>query len=466
MKRYKLETHSKKILADTLSPVSIYLKIRDKFPNSILLESSDYHGNENSFSYICFNPIANIKIQSKSLTKSYPDQTKKQYEIDYKDVTSEIQKFTEEFQINEDKSYKFIYNGLFGYTSYDAVKYFESIEISNKKNSLKIPEIQYSIFQNIIAINHFKNEAFLFAHCYKNKNNIEAIHQLITKDRYATFNFETSGEISSNLTDEEFIEMVNIAKKHCQRGDVFQLVLSRRFEQSFKGDDFNVYRALRNVNPSPYLFYFDYGNFKIFGSSPEAQLILKDKKAEIHPIAGTFPRSGDDMDDAKFAQKLINDEKENSEHVMLVDLARNDLSRHCSKVEVENYKEIQFFSHVIHLVSKVCGKIKNNISSMQIVADTFPAGTLSGAPKFKAMELIEKYEKTNRSFYGGAIGFMDFKGNYNHAIMIRTFLSCNQELHWQAGAGIVTKSSPNKELEEVYNKLGALKKAIKIGENI
>ena len=355
---------------------------------------------------------------------------------------------------------------MFGYTSYDAVKYFESIEISDKKNSLKIPEIQYSVFQNIIAINHFKNEAFLFAHCYKNKNNIEAIHQLISKDRYATFNFEASGEISSNLTDEEFIEMVNIAKKHCQRGDVFQLVLSRRFEQSFKGDDFNVYRALRNVNPSPYLFYFDYGNFKIFGSSPEAQLILKDKKAEIHPIAGTFPRSGDDMDDAKFAQKLINDEKENSEHVMLVDLARNDLSRHCSKVGVENYKEIQFFSHVIHLVSKVCGIIKNNISSMQIVADTFPAGTLSGAPKFKAMELIEKYEKTNRSFYGGAIGFMDFKGNYNHAIMIRTFLSYNQELHWQAGAGIVTKSSPKKELEEVYNKLGALKKAMKIAENI
>ena len=466
MKRYKLETHSKKILADTLSPVSVYLKIRDKFPNSILLESSDYHGNENSFSYICFNPIANIKIQSKSLTKTYPDQTKKQYEIDYKDVTSEIQKFIKEFEINEDKSYKFIYNGLFGYTSYDAVKYFESIEISDKKNSLKIPEIQYSVFQNIIAINHFKNEAFLFAHCYKNKNNIEAIHQLISKDRYATFNFEASGEISSNLTDEEFIEMVNIAKKHCQRGDVFQLVLSRRFEQSFKGDDFNVYRALRNVNPSPYLFYFDYGNFKIFGSSPEAQLILKDKKAEIHPIAGTFPRSGDDMDDAKFAQKLINDEKENSEHVMLVDLARNDLSRHCSKVGVENYKEIQFFSHVIHLVSKVCGIIKNNISSMQIVADTFPAGTLSGAPKFKAMELIEKYEKTNRSFYGGAIGFMDFKGNYNHAIMIRTFLSYNQELHWQAGAGIVTKSSPKKELEEVYNKLGALKKAMKIAENI
>ena len=466
MKRYKLETFSKKILADTLSPVSVYLKIRDKFPNSILLESSDYHGNENSFSYICFNPIANIKIQSNNLTKSYPDQTKKQYEIDYKDVTAEIQKFTKEFEINEDKSYKFINNGLFGYTSYDAVKYFESIEISDKKNSLKIPEIQYSIFQNIIAINHFKNEAYLFAHCYKNKNNIETIHQLITKDRYATFNFKTSGEISSNLTDEEFIEMVNIAKKHCHRGDVFQLVLSRRFEQAFKGDDFNVYRALRNVNPSPYLFYFDYGNFKIFGSSPEAQLILKDKKAEIHPIAGTFPRSGDDMDDAKFAQKLINDEKENSEHVMLVDLARNDLSRHCSEVGVENYKEIQFFSHVIHLVSKVCGKIKNNISSMQIVADTFPAGTLSGAPKFKAMELIEKYEKTNRSFYGGAIGFMDFKGNYNHAIMIRTFLSCNQELHWQAGAGIVTKSSPDKELEEVYNKLGALKKAIKIGENI
>ncbi len=466
MKTYKLKTHYKKILADTLSPVSIYLKIRDKYPNSMLLESSDYHGNDNSFSYICCNPIASLKIEGNLITKTFPDQTKQNYEISPDKVTQEIDQFTKQFETSETETFKFINNGLFGYTSYNAVKYFETIKISDKDNPIKIPEIQYAVYQNIIAINHFKNEAYIFAHCYKNESNIEALHHIITMDRFAMYDFETTEKISSNLTDEEFKTNVEIAKKHCQRGDVFQLVLSRKFQQGFKGDEFNVYRALRSINPSPYLFYFDYGTFKIFGSSPEAQLVVKNKIAEIHPIAGTFARSGDDMKDTAMAKALVADEKENSEHVMLVDLARNDLSRHCSNVSVENYREIQFFSHVIHLVSKVIGNVRKKINTMQIVADTFPAGTLSGAPKYKAMELIEAYEKTSRGFYGGAIGFMDFKGNYNHAIMIRTFLSKNQQLHWQAGAGIVSKSKPENELQEVYNKLGALTKAIKRAETI
>ena len=466
MKTYKLKTHYKKILADTLSPVSIYLKIRDKFPNSMLLESSDYHGNDNSFSYICCNPIASLKIEGNLLTKTFPDQTKQNYEIRPDKVTQEIDQFTKQFETSEAETFKFINNGLFGYTSYDAVKYFETIEISEKENPVKIPEIQYAVYQNIIAINHFKNEAYIFAHCFKNESNIKALHHIITMDRFAMYNFVTTEKISSNLTDEEFKTNVEIAKKHCQRGDVFQLVLSRKFQQGYKGDDFNVYRALRSINPSPYLFYFDYGTFKIFGSSPEAQLVVKNRTAEIHPIAGTFARSGDDMKDTALAKALVADEKENSEHVMLVDLARNDLSRHCSAVSVENYREIQFFSHVIHLVSKVIGKVRKKTTTMQIVADTFPAGTLSGAPKYRAMELIEAYEKTNRGFYGGAIGFMDFKGNYNHAIMIRTFLSKNQQLHWQAGAGIVSKSIAENELQEVYNKLGALTKAIKRAETI
>ena len=465
-KTYKLKTHYKKILADTLSPVSIYLKIRDKFPNSMLLESSDYHGNDNSFSYICCNPMASIKIHGNTLTKVFPDSTKESYRVENNEVTSEIHQFTTQFEIENDEDFKFINNGLFGYTSYDAVKYFETIDIASKENSIEIPEIQYAIYQNIIAINHFKNEAYIFSHCYEKESNINELHHIITMDRFALYDFETINKIDSNLSDEEFKKHVEIAKTHCQRGDVFQLVLSRKFQQDFKGDDFNVYRALRSINPSPYLFYFDYGNFKIFGSSPEAQLVVKNKKAEIHPIAGTFARTGDDMKDTELAQKLVKDEKENSEHVMLVDLARNDLSRHCTDVIVENYREIQFFSHVIHLVSKVIGTVREKTSTIQIVADTFPAGTLSGAPKYKAMELIEKYEKTSRGFYGGAIGFMDFKGNYNHAIMIRTFLSKNQQLHWQAGAGIVSKSNSDNELQEVYNKLGALTKAIKLAENI
>lgn len=466
MKTFSLYTHYKKILADTITPVSIYLKIRDKFPNSILLESSDYHANDNSFSYICCNPIASIKVKDGLISQTYPDGSSKNNFAESICVVEEINKFTRRFKVDSNDDFKFINNGIFGYTAYDAVKYFEDIEISKKENSIDIPDIYYAVYQNIIAINHFKNEAYIFAHCFDTDNNIDEIHQIIQTRQYASYNFDEKGDIQSNLTDEEYKQHVELAKKHCARGDVFQLVLSKQFSQEFSGDEFNVYRALRSINPSPYLFYFDYGSFKIFGSSPEAQLIVKEGKAEIHPIAGTFKRTGNDLKDAELAEKLINDDKENSEHVMLVDLARNDLSRHGSNVTVENYREVQFFSHVIHLVSKVTGTKNKGADTMQIVADTFPAGTLSGAPKHMAMQLIEKYEKTSRSFYGGAIGFMDFEGNFNHAIMIRTFLSKNHKLFWQAGAGLVAKSSPENELQEVYNKLGALTKAIELAKEI
>jgi len=463
---YQLKTHFKKILADTITPVSIYLKIRDKYPNSILLESSDYHANDNSFSYICCNPIASIKIENEIITQKFPDGSQTISDTRNTDVTNEIHKFTKQFKVDTDTQFKFINNGIFGYTAYDAVKYFEDVDISKKEGSLQIPDIYYAVYQNIIAINHFKNEAYLFAHCFDTKNNVDDILHLIKAKNFASYQFTSQGEISSNLTDEVYKNHVELAKKHCARGDVFQLVLSRKFQQNFKGDEFNVYRALRSINPSPYLFYFDYGNFKIFGSSPEAQLVVNNGQAEIHPIAGTFKRTGDDLKDAKLAEKLVEDAKENAEHVMLVDLARNDLSRNGSEVTVEKYREVQFFSHVIHLVSKVTGKKHDDVSTMQVVADTFPAGTLSGAPKHRAMQLIEDYEKTSRTYYGGAIGFMDFEGNYNHAIMIRTFLSKNHQLHWQAGAGIVSKSNADDELQEVYNKLGALTKAITIAERI
>ena len=464
---HKLTTHSKKIIADTITPVSVYLKIRDKYPNSILLESSDYHANDNNFSYICFNPIASIKVQNNVIEQSFPDGSQTEQIISENTrVPEEIHQFSKRFEVDKKETFKFINNGIFGYTAYDAVRYFEDVEISQKEGSLDIPDIYYAVYQNVIAINHFKNVAYIFSHNYNSENNVDEIHQLIKAKNFTSYSFSTDGEISSNLTDDEYKEHVNLAKKHCARGDVFQLVLSKKFSQGFKGDEFNVYRALRTINPSPYLFYFDYGDFKIFGSSPEAQLIVNKGQAEIHPIAGTFKRTGNDEQDAELAKQLAVDQKENAEHVMLVDLARNDLSRHGSQVKVETYREVQFFSHVIHLVSKVTGKKHENTSTMQVVADTFPAGTLSGAPKHRAMQLIEKYEKTSRSFYGGAIGFMDFEGNFNHAIMIRTFLSKNHELHWQAGAGLVSKSNPENELQEVYNKLGALTNALTTAERI
>ncbi len=463
---YQLKTHFKKILADTITPVSVYLKIRDRFPNSILLEGSDYHANDNSFSYICCNPIASIKVENEIITQQFPDGTTEEIDIDSKtDVVTIIENFSRRFK-SDDNGFKFIDNGLFGYMAYDSVRYYEDIKISKKDNSIAIPDIYYAVYKNIIAINHFKNEAYIFSNCYNSESNISEIEQILQVKNFASYNFTLDGEVASNLKDEEFKEQVALAKKHCQRGDVFQLVLSRRFSQGFKGDEFNVYRALRSINPSPYLFYFDYGDFKIFGSSPEAQLIVQEGKAEIHPIAGTFKRTGNDEKDAILAKELTEDVKENSEHVMLVDLARNDLSRNGNMVEVANYREVQFFSHVIHLVSKVTGIKKKNIPTMKVVADTFPAGTLSGAPKHMAMQLIEKYEKTSRGYYGGAIGFMDFNGNFNHAIMIRTFLSKNHQLHYQAGAGLVAASNQEDELQETYNKLGALTKALQIAETI
>ena len=466
MTKYKLHTHYKQILADTITPVSIYLKIRDKFPNSLLLESNDYHSNANSFSYICCNPIGSIKVENEIITTTFPDGISTQKSIENQNnVVESIQEFASQFS-TESTDFKFITNGLFGFTSYDAVRYFEKVNIEKKTTDLQIPDLYYAVYQNIIVINHFKNEAYIFCHSLDNQNNITEIEQLIQSKNFASYSFSKEGGSVSNLSDDEFKTNVTLAKKHCLRGDVFQLVLSRRFTQGFKGDEFNVYRALRSINPSPYLFFFDYGNFKIMGSSPEAQLVINNRKAEIHPIAGTFKRTGNDEQDAILAKQLADDPKENSEHVMLVDLARNDLSRNGHSVAVEKHKEIQFFSHVIHLVSKVSGKLHEKASTMQVVADTFPAGTLSGAPKHKALQLIESIENTNRNFYGGAIGFMDFDGNFNHAIMIRTFLSKNHQLHYQAGAGITINSNEESETQEVYNKLGALNKALDLAETI
>ena len=463
---YKLNSVKKNIIVDTITPVSIYLKLRDNYSNTILLESSDYSAKDNSYAYICCNPIAKFYVKKNTLFTEYPDGSKFQKEV-AKDIRifSELEKFMNKFSIQDDsnQSKKYISKGLFGYMTYDSVRFFEKININNESFGDDIPDIYYSLYSEIIVVNTFNNEANLIS-LSGNKNKIDEIEKLIKGKKINEFSFKLNGKLESNLTDDEFLKMVDNGIKHCYRGDVFQIVLSRKFSQKFSGDEFCVYRQLRSINPSPYLFYFDYGSFKIFGSSPEAQLVIKDKKAEIHPIAGTFKRSGDDAVDKEKAIKLFEDDKENSEHMMLVDLARNDLSRSCSNVKVEKDREIQFYSHVIHLVSKVTGELKS--PSNDIIGNTFPAGTLTGAPKFRAMELIEEYENHTRSFYGGAIGFIDFDNNFNHAIMIRSFLSKNQNLFLQAGAGILSKSNINNELNEVYNKIGALLKALEKAEEL
>ena len=461
--KFKLKENRKEIITDTLTPVSIYLKVRDIYANSILLESSDYSSKDNSYAYICFKPIAKFELENNCLKINYPNKERSVFNIkDTDSVFVKLNEFMNSFEfLSNWKKDKFQSKGIYGYMSYDSINYFENITLENENFGDNIPEMLYCLYENIIVVNTFNNQSTIISFS-ENKNELLKIEKLISNKSTYNFSFKKQGEIKSNISDKDYLQLVKKGISHCLRGDVFQIVLSRKFTQPFKGDDFNVYRKLRSINPSPYLFYFDYGNFKIFGSSPEAQLIINNKKAEIHPIAGTFKRTGDDLYDKEKAQELLNDDKENSEHMMLVDLARNDLSRSCNNVVVEKDREIQFYSHVIHLVSKVTGYLKSK--SKDIIGNTFPAGTLTGAPKYKAMELINEYETSKRQFYGGAIGMIDIYGNFNHAIIIRSFLSKNQALYFQAGAGVVSKSVPENELNEVYNKVGALIKSIEKAE--
>lgn len=455
-------------IADLVTPVSVYLKMRDRYPNTLLLESSDYHGSSNSMSYICFDEIATIEVEKGTITKCFPGASPITEKVSEEvKVADQLNAFLHSFHTSELKQ-KGLVNGLWGYTAYDAIQYFETIKLREKTNvEADIPEIRYAFHRYIIAINHFNNDISLIENLLENEESkASEITGILLNQNVVTFQFKTEGVETSNITDEAYMQMVDEGKRHCFLGDVFQIVLSRRFQQKFSGDEFNVYRALRRINPSPYLFYFDLCNFKIFGSSPEAQLIISKNKAIINPIAGTFKRTGDDENDRQLAIDLSADKKENAEHVMLVDLARNDLSRNSSKVSVDNYREVQYYSHVLHLVSEVSGELAPGTNTIKVFGDTFPAGTLSGAPKFKAMQLIDKLENVGRSYYGGAIGFIGFNGDINHAITIRTFLSKNNTLICQAGAGVVSESKRESELQEVNNKLGALKMAIIEAENI
>jgi anthranilate synthase component 1 len=463
---YKFRTISKKLLGDLHTPVSLYLKLRDVYPKSALLESSDFHGNENSLSFIALYPIASIGINSGAATATYPDGKEDVKALDDKySVADALDDFLKRFSIEgSDRDYC----GLFGYTSFDAVRYFENIpvmEYHHKESDA--PDMYYILYKYLLVFDHFGNTLTLIELCAdRDENHLKEIEAMIENRNYASYDFRMTGESSSTVTDEEYKAMVHEGIRHCLRGDVFQIVLSRRFEQPYQGDDFKVYRSLRSINPSPYLFYFDFGGFRIFGSSPETHCKVENGRASIDPIAGTAFRTGNAALDKQHVDTLISDPKENAEHVMLVDLARNDLSRNAHNVKVDFYKDVQYYSHVVHLVSRVSGSINADSDPIKTFIDTFPAGTLSGAPKIRAMQLITKLEKHNRGAYGGCIGFIGFNGNLNQAITIRSFVSRGNVLYYQAGAGIVAKSNDERELQEVNSKLGALNKAMREAEKL
>ncbi len=472
---FSVKTTQKKRLADTITPVGIFLKLRNKFKNSVILESADYHGKEHGYSHIACDPVASIIIDNDVVTQTFPDGSTETFTLaNRKDAVKALMDFAKRFEWERQPDYAPMANGMFGHIAYDAVEYFEDIEIQEKNENTEIPSIVYYVYRYVIAINHFKDEMYLYEHQYSGEKvqeadkvkGLEFLEMLLGLPHYATKPFKLTGEEATNYTDDEMRVIIQECIKHCLRGDVFQIVPSRRFSRTFDGDDFQVYRALRSINPSPYMFYFDYEKYRIFGASPEKQIGIKNEMAEIHPIAGTFRRTGDDEKDAELARELLADPKESAEHVMLVDLARNDLSRSSDVVKVETFKEVQFYSHVIHLVSKVTGKMTAGTNPLQLVADTFPAGTLSGSPKHNAMSIINRLENVNRHIYGGAIGYMDFVGNFNHAIAIRTFMSKNNTLYYQAGMGVVAKSVIENEMQEIKLKLGALRKALDMAESI
>ena len=466
MKKIDLRTESKRMLADVYTPVSIYLRLRDRFRDTILLESTDAHVAENSYSFICINAIGGIEVKdAKTIEIKYPNQDPIKQEADQ--IDNQLWGYMQGYQVvpHTHKETNFA-QGLFGYTSFNAIPLFETISFADTKET-NIPLIRYRLYQYVIVFDHYKDELFICQNLLTNEQaDTSLIESLIRNKDVPQFPFTPVGDERSNVSDDAYTTMVEKGIQHCLRGDVFQIVLSRRFEQSFKGDEFNVYRALRSVNPSPYLFFFDYGDYKLMGSSPEAQLIVRNNKAVMHPIAGTFKRTGNDEEDKALSVKLLEDAKENAEHVMLVDLARNDLSRSCTAVTVSQFKQVKFYSHVIHLVSEVVGTLGVDANPFNVLAQTFPAGTLSGAPKFKALEIIDGLEPTARGYYGGAIGFVGFNGDFNHAIMIRSFLSKDNTLYYQAGAGVVVSSNPESELQEVNNKLNALKKAVVLAAGI
>ena len=464
--QYKFHTNSRKIMGDLHTPVSIYLKVRDTFPQSALLESSDFHAKENSISYLALKPIARVEVNRGVCKMSFPNDKEENKELSEDFTISDaLNNFIDRFDVGESENGNI---GLFGYTTFNCVKYTENINIKESKDDRNdAPDMLYILYKYILVFNHFTDEITLIELQGEDElSNLSKVESLINQRNFATYNFFTEGEEYSTVSNEEYKQYVKTGVEHCMKGDLFQIVLSRRFVQPFSGDDFKVYRALRSINPSPYLFYFDFGGYRIFGSSPETHCKVEGNKISIDPIAGTTKRTGNYQQDMEGVEFLLNDPKENAEHVMLVDLARNDLSRNAHDVEVEFFKEPQFYSHVIHLVSRVSGVLNFNANPIKAFFDTFPAGTLSGAPKVRAMQLISDIEKHNRGAYGGCIGFIGLNGNINQAITIRTFVSRNNELWYQAGAGVVSQSNDEYELNEVNSKLGALHMAIEKATNL
>lgn len=474
-KKHKIVPVFKQVLSDLLTPVAAWAHLCNHSKYGFILESVEKGNNYSRFSYLGIDPKTIIKLEN-NVTLIETNGNQSIIKEPFIEVIDKIQK---EYQYKKIEDLPPFTGGLIGYLNYEMVEHFDNIPI-NSKSELNLPKSLFMLFEDIIIFDHLKGTSIILSNIIIDKketllNQYDHAHEKIdrigeklhSRIEYQTPRYNSNQELSTNLNEKDFKNIVLKAKSYIEEGEIFQVVLSRKFKQKINSEPVTIYRALRTINPSPYMFHLKVNDFDIIGASPELMVKIKDSDIEIRPIAGTRPRGKNKKEDDLLSKQLISDKKELAEHLMLLDLGRNDVGKvsEFGSVKVTESMKIEKYSHVMHIVSSIKGKLDKDIRSLDALISGFPAGTVTGAPKIRAMEIINELENETRDIYSGAVCFIDFNNNINSCIAIRTLIIKDKNAHFQAGAGIVYHSDPSSEYEETLNKAKAIINAIKFAEN-
>ena len=464
----------RKVLADLLTPVSAYMRLARHYRPAVLLESIEGGRQYTRYSYVCVDPRM-IVIHSDDITTIQQGQEKR---LSDEPVLAILRKGLADYKVPPVQEIPDFCGGWVGYLGYETVAWVERVPVHPSEDH-DIPDAIFMLFETVMAFDHLKQEVIVchtqhIDHGLSLKEQYESALAVInhvgdalhTDIDYQTPPVTGKSQLKPQMSRSQFMASVNRAKDHIYAGDVFQLVLSQCFQRSTQVESLTLYRALRNINPSPYMFFFDLEQFAIIGASPELMVKVEKDQMEVRPIAGTRPRGATREEDARLAEELLADEKERAEHLMLVDLGRNDVGRVCrfKSVAVTEFMAVERYSHVMHIVSDIRGELRQGIDAMEALLAGFPAGTVTGAPKIRAMELIHELEPTRRGIYAGTVGYIDFHGNLNTCIAIRTMLLKDGVVSFQSGAGIVVDSDPQKEYDETVSKAEAVMQAVDFAE--
>lgn len=471
-REYNLVPVTVEYVADTETPITLYLKLLDQGPSCLLesVEGGQYLGR---YSFIALDPIVTFRSAGGDGALVFPDGRAENVSGPPLKTLREIM---QSFRVPERENNLRFWGGAVGFTAYDAVRSLEKLP-GTPVDELQMPDCIYFFPSTVVIFDHVRHTVTLSVNlpldgedpCVVYKRAVSKLKQIRDKLQRSipyTGEFTLQGAIKEDLSDDEFVQRVQRAQEYIRAGDIIQVVLSRRYALNFDGDDFAIYRRLRSVNPSPYMYYFNLGDIKVIGSSPEMLVRVENETVTTCPIAGTRPRALDPEEDRRLAGELLDDEKERAEHLMLVDLGRNDLGRVSvpGTVKVPRFMEVDYYSHVMHIVSRVEGILAPDKDALDALAACFPAGTVSGAPKVRAMEIIDELEPNRRGIYAGAVGYLGFNGNMDTAIAIRTMVIKGNTIYIQAGAGIVADSQPQRECEEIASKARAMFKTLGVSE--